>query len=140
MNEEKANTATEEKPARKLKTSLFFPFLRMIRAMNGPRVLQEFTRLQKQADEAKKAAGDDPEAIVEAQNAMGMEIAAVVIEYLPDAEEETMDFLARFTGMTRDELEDQDIRDTIQAVIEVVQDARFADFLRSAVKGTRPNS
>lgn len=131
-------TITLDKP--KLRTSLFFPFLRMIRAMNGPKLIQEFNRLSKRAAEEAKAAGDDPTAIAEAQNRMGMEFAALLIQYIPDAENEVLDFLAKFSGKTRKEIEDQDLFETFELVKELFRDPRFGDFLRSAAKGTTLSS
>ncbi len=129
---------TQDRP--KLTTSLFFPFLRMIRAMNGPKLIQEFNRLSKRAAEEAKAAGDDPAVVAEAQNRMGMEFATLLLQYLPDAEDETLDFLARYSGKSRKEIEDQDLFETFELVKQLFQDPRFGDFLRSAARGTQSSS
>jgi len=139
LSETIETTETVTKP-RRLKTSLFFPFLRMVRAMDGPKLFKEITAMQAKGKKLEKEAGDDDETIAEAKNEMGMELFGVVLDVLPDAEEETMDFLTRFTGLSRAELDEQDLEVTIGQVIEVFQDARFMDFLRSAVKGIRPGS
>lgn len=105
-----------EKPT--LKTKHFFPFVRMVRAIGGKALLADITRLRS-ADNVEEA---------------GMELVGILVERLPDAENEVMDFLALFTETTREELEEKPIDELIQAIKALVADSNFIDFFRSAVK------
>lgn len=125
--------ATKKKP--RLLTIHFFPFTRMVRAMGGKALLSEIMRLRKEA--SKRGQAEEAEGFGEE---LGMELMGILLDRLPDAENETLDFLALFMGISREELEQQPIDETINALVELVRDANFLDFLRSAVKGTRQSS
>lgn len=117
-----------EKRETKLKTKLFFPFVRMVRALGGKALLAEIMKLRK--DASAKSKGKENEALTEE---MGVELVGVLIERLPDAENEVMEFLALFTGKSREEIEEQPIEETIGTIKDIVTDPKFLDFFKSAV-------
>lgn len=114
--------------ARKLQTRLFFPFVRAVRALGAKDVLLAIER-------AMKDNGG------QLTNEAGLQVLGELVERLPDAEDEVLDFLAQFLGKTRDEVEEMDLfEETLPAVEAVFRDVKFPDFLRSALGGNRQNS
>ena len=105
-----------EKPT--LKTKHFFPFVRMVRAIGGKAFLADIMRLRS-ADNVEEA---------------GMELMGILVDRLPDAENEVMDFLSLFTGMPREELEEQPIEELFETLKTLVMDSKFFDFFKSAAK------
>jgi len=108
-----------EKPT--LQTKHFFPFLRMVRAIGGKELLGEIMRLREKANQ-----GD--------VEAAGMELVGILVERLPDAENEVMGFLSLFTGTPREELEEQPIEELFETLKTLVTDSKFFDFFKSAAK------
>jgi len=110
----------------KLQTKHFFPFVRMVRALGGKQLLAEILKLRR---EASKQKGKDVDELTEE---VGVEIMGILIDRLPDAENEIFDFLSAFTGRSRQEIEDQPITETIDMVRQIVSDPTFLDFFKSA--------
>lgn len=104
-----------------LKTKHFFPFVRMVKALGGKTLLADIMRLRGKATE-----GQTEEA--------GMELVGILVDRLPEAENEVMEFLALFTETPREQLEEKPIEELIQTIKELVVDARFLDFFKSAAK------
>jgi len=109
-------TVADSKPA--LQTKHFFPFVRMVRAMGGKALLADIMRLRS-ADNVEEA---------------GMELVGILVERLPDAENEVMEFLALFTGTPREELEEQPLEELFETLKTLIADSNFLDFFKSAVK------
>lgn len=114
--------------AQKLKTRLFFPFVRAVRALGAKDVLSSVERAMKENDGTMTSEA-------------GIRIVGELIERLPDAEDEVLDFLALFLGKSREEVEEMDLfEETLPAVQAIIQDTKFPDFLRSALEGSQRNS
>src|SRR5690606_25510983 len=114
--------------ARKLQTRLFFPFVRAVRALGAKDVLLAIER-------AMKDNGG------QLTNEAGLQVLGELVERLPDAEDEVLDFLEQFFVKTRDEFEEIDVfAEILPAVKAVFRDVKFPDFVRSALGGTRQNS
>src|SRR5690606_32682958 len=114
--------------AQKLKTKLFFPFARAVRALGVKDLLEKIER-------ALKESGG------ELTTEAGLRIFGELVERLPDAEDQVLDFLALFLEKSREEVDEMDlVEETIPAVKAVFQDVKFPDFLRSALEGSQRNS
>ena len=71
-------------------------------------------------------------------NAVGlavvMDVASIIIEHLPDAENEIYLFLASLSGLSRDDLEVMPPADFVGLIVDVVQRPEFKDFSKLAAK------
>lgn len=112
----------------KLKTKVFFPFVRAVRALGAKELLEHIESVLQENDG-------------QLTQSAGLAIFGAIVERLPDAEDEVMDFLAVFLGKSREEIEEMDLfEETLPAVEAVFRDVRFPDFLRSALGGNQQNS
>ena len=112
-----------------LKTKHLFPFLKLIRAMGIKDLLQRLSRLWQDA----KAKADTPEAQAAASGQLGLDMVAMLLERVPDAESEFYGFLTCYTGKARAELEELGVDELVALLKQVLAEANFASFFRSAV-------
>lgn len=117
----------------KLKTKHFFPFVRMVRAMGGRKLI---ATIESALKDSKGKGGSEGKITDEA--ALGL--IGTLIELLPNAEDETMDFLALFMEKSREEVEEQPIDETVNAIVDLFKDTKFMDFLNSASKASPGDS
>lgn len=107
-------------PKRKLKTKLLFPFLRAVRALGAKELLAKI-------EAALKAGGG------QLTQEAGLAIFGELVEHLPGAEDEVLEFIAMFLDKSRADVEEMDLfEETLPAAQAIFKDVRFPDFLRSA--------
>jgi hypothetical protein len=108
-----------------LKTRHFFPFIKMVKALDIKGELKEMYR---------KTRGKTPEELAQLDETEGIDYLFLFVEKLPGAEREVMEFLVVYTGKTREELDNLDLDETYNIVKEVLTDERFQRFFQQAVK------
>lgn len=108
-----------------LKTKHFFPFIKMIKALDIKDELKEIYQ---------KTRGKSQEELGHIDESEGIDYLYMFVEKLPNAEKEVMDFLAIFTGRTRDEIDELGIDETFEIISQIVTDESFQSFLSRAVK------
>lgn len=108
-----------------LKTKHFFPFVKMVKALNIKDELKAMYRKTKGKTKKDLAQLDEEE---------GIDYLFLFVEKLPNAEAEVMDFLAVYTGKSTQEVAEMDIDETFEIIKEVVMDEKFQVFFQQAVK------
>jgi hypothetical protein len=114
-----------------LKAKHLFPFLKLIKAMGAKDLLQRLARLWKEAKE--KAGGTDTEAAQVVMEEIGLDVVAMLLEKVPDAENEFFGFLSVYTGKKREELDELSFEELVEILKGIVQEANFSSFFQSAV-------
>jgi hypothetical protein len=108
-----------------LKTKHFFPFIKMIKALNIKEELKSIYQKTKGKtnDDLKKL--DDDE---------GIDYLFLFIEKLPDAEKEVLGFLSIFLDKPIKDIEEMAIEEMWKIISELFEDPSFKTFFRQAVK------
>lgn len=117
-----------------LRAEHLFPFLKLIRAMGAKDLLQQLSRVWQRA-KAKVGDSDaeDAEAIAAVTEEIGLDVVAMLLEKVPDAEKEFFAFLSVYTGKSREELNKLSFQELIDILKQLVQEANFGSFFQSAV-------
>lgn len=96
-----------------------FPFLRMIKAMQLKESLKDLVKLFKSSKTVTEEQG----------------IALIwelFVEGLPNAEKETFEFLAVYSGKSREEIEQLPIEDLLEIIKQLVKEPQLKSFLSRA--------
>jgi hypothetical protein len=112
----------------KLITKHLFPFIRMINKLNIKEDLKEFY-LNK-----IDVSGKTDKEIARIEDERGMDFVFLILEKLPQAENEVYDFLALYSGKTVEELQEAELEETISLLTTLFQDKLFTAFFQQAVK------
>lgn len=107
-----------------LKTKHFFPFIKMIRALDIKDELKEIFRKTRGKSASELEQLDDEE---------GIDYVFLFVEKLPNAEKEVMEFLSVYTEKTREEVGDMELDEVFGVLKEVVTDEKFLGFFKQAV-------
>lgn len=108
-----------------LKTKHFFPFIKMVKALDIKDELKEIYN---------KTKGKKKEDLDQLDKEEGIDYLFLFIEKLPNAEKEVMDFLALYTGKSKGDLDELDIDDTWNILKDLFMDEKFKVFFQRAVK------
>lgn len=109
-----------------LKTKHFFPFVRMIRALDIKEPLKEIVAKTKDAKSKKALEKLDQEE--------GIDYLFLFIERLPNAEEEVMHFLSVYLEKSTEEVGEMDLVEIFDVLKGIVEDEKFGAFFKLAVK------
>lgn len=107
-----------------LKTKHFFPFIKMVKALDIKDELKEMYRLVK----------ENPDNLEQLDEEKGIDFLFLLIEKLPNAEREVMNFLSVFLDMTVEEVQEMELDETVQTIYGVFTDPNFKVFFQRAVK------
>ena len=103
------------------KTKHLFKILRIVNKTN---IANSFKDLWMNID-----SGDKKEDIEKAQEAIGIELGILLIESLEEVEHELYDLLADLEGKTPEEIENQDVDETIDAIMSIAKSDTVKSFL-----------
>jgi hypothetical protein len=109
-----------------LKTKHFFPFVKMIKALDLKDAFKEMYEKAKGKSEEELSKLD--------QSGEGIDYLFILIDKLPQAEKETYHFLQVYTDKTKEEIENMDLDEVIAILREVLEDEKFKVFFQQAMK------
>ena len=117
-----------------LRTEHLFPFLKLIRAMGAKDLLQRLSKAWQEAKAKTDNSGvEDAEAVATVTEKIGLDVVAMLLEKVPDAENEFFAFLSVYTGKSRDELNKLSFQELIDILKQLVEEGNFGSFFQSAV-------
>ena len=108
-----------------LKTKHFFPFIKMVKALNIKGDLKSFYQ---------KSKGKSAEELAELDGTESFDYLYVFIEKLPNAEKEVMNFLIVFLEKSQKDVDEMEIIEVYNVIKGVFQDPNFQTFFQAAVK------
>ncbi|MGJ9383237.1 hypothetical protein [Salipaludibacillus sp. CF4.18] len=108
-----------------LKTKHFFPFIKMVKALDIKNELKEFYQKTQGKSEKELEQLDDTESF---------DYLYIFIEKLPNAEKEVMSFLGIFLEKKQKEIDDMEILEMFNVLKDVIKDPSFKTFFQTAVK------
>ena len=108
-----------------LKTKHFFPFIKMVKALNIKGDLKSFYQ---------KSKGKSAEELEELDGTESFDYLYVFIEKLPNAEKEVMNFLIVFLEKPQKDVDEMEIIEVYNVIKGVFQDPNFQTFFQAAVK------
>lgn len=108
-----------------LKTLHFFPFIKMIKALNIKNELKEIYN---------KVRDKSVQELENLDKEAGIDFIFMFVEKLPDAEKEVMNFLCIYLDKTLDEVNQIPLDEMVKTIYEVFKDPNFQTFFRQAVK------
>lgn len=101
----------------------FFPFVRLLRALNVRNNLRQIAELM------RKHGGLTEE--------LGVEVVGLLLEALPNAENEAFEFLALYTGRSVEELKEAPFEELADVLTQLIQDPSFAAFFKRAASSAQ---
>ncbi len=108
-----------------LKTKHFFPFIKLIKALD---IKNEFKEMY------SKAKGKTEEELEELDKTEGLDYMFMLIEKLPNAEKETFNFLSVYTGKSKEDIEEMEIDEIAEVIKTVLMDEKLQVFFQQAMK------
>lgn len=108
-----------------LKTKHFFPFIKMVKALDIKNELKEFYQ---------KAKGKSEEELEQMDELESFDYLYIFIEKLPIAEKEVMSFLSVFLEKKKEEIDEMEISEMVSVIKDIFKDPNFQTFFRAAVK------
>jgi hypothetical protein len=108
-----------------LKTKHFFPFIKMIKALEIKEDLKAFYQ---------KVQGKTKEELENLDSLEGFDYLYLFIEKLPNAEKEVMNFLSMFLEKPVNEIEEMALDEMWKVISDLFKDPLFKTFFQSAVK------
>jgi hypothetical protein len=112
----------------KLSTKHLFPFIKMINKLNVKHEIKEF--FVNKLDITDKSEEEKEQLTKE----RGLDLVFVLLEKLPNAEKEVFYFLALYSGKSVEEIESQEIQETIDMLLALFKDKAFSSFFTQATK------
>lgn len=110
---------------RGLKTKDLFSIIRIIKKMNMKGEIKKLvTDITGKTEKEKKVA----------MQGLKADLMMLFIENITNAEQEIYKFLGSLSDKTPQEIEDQELEDTLEMIEELFKQEKFKDFLSSAVK------
>lgn len=108
-----------------LKTKHFFPFIKMVKALDIKDALKEMYQ---------KVKGKSQEELAQMDETEGIDYLFLFVEKLPNAEKEFYEFLSVYLDKSIPELKDMDLLELIETIKDIFQDPNFKAFFQRAVK------
>ena len=108
-----------------LKTKHFFPFIKMVKALDIKEDLKSFYQ---------KSQGKSKEELEELDGAESFDYLYVIVDKLPNAEKEVMSFLVVFLEKPQKDVDEMEITEVVSVIKDVFKDPNFQTFFQSAVK------
>ena len=108
-----------------LKTKHFFPFIKMVKALDIKEDLKSFYQ---------KSQGKSKEELEELDGVESFDYLYVFIEKLPNAEKEVNNFLCVFLEKPQKDVDEMEIIEVYNVIKGVFQDPNFQTFFQAAVK------
>ena len=108
-----------------LKTKHFFPFIKMVKALDIKDTLKEFYQ---------KTKGSTQEELEQLDESESFDFIYIFVEKLPLAEKEVMSFLSVFLEKSQEDVNEMAITEIIDVIKGVFQDPNFKVFFQAAVK------
>ena len=109
-----------------LKTKHFFPFVKMIKALDLRDAFREMYDKAKGKTEEELGKLDE--------NGEGLNYLFIFIDRLPNAEKEVYKFLEVYTGKAKDEIDELDLTEITEILKEVLMDEQFKVFFQQAMR------
>jgi hypothetical protein len=108
-----------------LKTKHFFPFIKMVKALDIKDDLKSFYQ---------KVQGKSKEELENLDNLESFDYLYLFIEKLPNAEKEVMNFLSIFLEKPIHDIEEMEITEMWKVISDLFKDESFKTFFQQAVK------
>lgn len=108
-----------------LKTKHFFPFIKMVKALD---IKEDLKNLY------QKSRGKSEEELEELDNVESFDFLYIFVEKLPPAEKEVMNFLVLFLEKPQKEVDEMELLEVYNVIKGVFQDPNFQTFFQAAVK------
>ncbi|MGJ9381533.1 hypothetical protein [Salipaludibacillus sp. CF4.18] len=108
-----------------LKTKHFFPFIKMVKALDIKNELKEFYQKTQGKSEKELEQLDDTESF---------DYLYIFVEKLPNAEKEVMSFLGIFLDKKQKEIDDMELVEMFNVLQGIFKDSSFKAFFQAAVK------
>jgi hypothetical protein len=108
-----------------LKTKHFFPFIKMVKALDIKDDLKVFYQ---------KVQGKSKEELESLDNLEGFDYLYLFIDKLPNAEKEVFNFLSIFLDKPTKDIEEMEISEIWKVISDLFKDESFKTFFQQAVK------
>ena len=108
-----------------LKTKHFFPFIKMVKALDVKDLLKEFHQKSKGKTEEELDGLDELESF---------DYLYVFVEKLPNAEKEVNNFLCVFLEKPQKDVDEMEIAEVYNVIKGIFQDPNFQTFFQAAAK------